>query len=107
MTGPGELRRRRTNLHEQLTGSRSRGRAAGAAADAQGIVRPCTRADARADERKRQGDRSPCGVVEFGGLLWGEGFLQGLCRVFFRNIEDHHVLVQKRAENTSSLHGSA
>ena len=103
-TGPGEQRRRRTNLHEQLTGSRSRGRAAGAAADAQGIVRPCTRADARADERKRQGDRSPCGVRR---ALWDEGFFTGLCRVFFRNIEDHHVLVQKGAENTSSLHGYA
>ena len=78
-TGPGEQRRRRTNLHEQLTGSWSRGRAAGAAADAQVIVRPCTRADARADERKRQGgDRR----VEFGGLCGTRVFLQGCAGSF-------------------------
>ena len=79
------------------------GAAAGAAAGAQGFV---TRAVARADERKRQGgDRR----VEFEvrRALWDEGFFAGLCRVFFRNIEDHHVLVQKGAENTSSLHGCA
>ena len=99
-TGPGEQRRRRTNLHEQLTGSRSRGRAAGAAADAQGIVRPCTRV--RTNANGRAIDRR----VEFGGLC-GARVFAGLCRVFFKNIEDHHVLVQKRAENTSSVHGYA
>ena len=48
--------------------------------DAQRIVRPCTRADARADERKRQGERSPCGVSW--RALWGEGFLQGCAGSF-------------------------
>ena len=36
-------------------------------------------ANARADERKRQGDRSPCGVRR---ALWGEGFLQGCAGSF-------------------------
>ena len=83
---------------DQLPESRRRGRRRGRSPefrDARG----------RAGERTQTaGWRSPCGVRR---ALWDEGFFTGLCRVFFRNIGDHHVLVQKRAENTSSLHGYA
>ena len=83
---------------DQLPESRRRGRRRGRSPefrDARG----------RAGERTQTaGWRSPCGVRR---ALWDEGFFTGLCRVFFRNIEDHHVLVQKGAENTSSLHGYA
>ena len=83
---------------DQLPESRRRGRRRGRSPefrDARG----------RAGERTQTaGWRSPCGVRR---ALWDEGFFTGLCRVFFRNIEDHHVLVQKGAENTSSLHGCA